>query len=462
MKTLRIAGFILSTVAALLDWPALASTNSAPAGRGSVEAPSSKPLKLEYTFNPATNDVAAFNNSGLAPTNDAILPVAALPAEATLSGTNLSAEAEAAERDQARLRLFQSKLELGRQQRLAKDFEQSEKVLKGLLESTAPLETKRPALLEMALLAQDSKQFVRAQQIYSQFIYLFHEDPCIPELLLRQGVLYREMGAPVLALSKFYAVMSSALSLKLDRLDYYQRLVLQAQTEIAETYYLQGQFTEAADFFTRLLKLDNPQLNQAQIHYKLIRSYSASAHYAETAAQAELFAARHPKADQIPEVRFLLADALKRLGRKREAMQQVLILLQVPHAGATNDDACLYWQQRAGNEIANQLYQEGDCLNALEIYLRLGELNPTPSWRLPVWYQVGLIYEHLKQPEKAADIYSRILETQKDQGTNTPIGSLATVLEMANWRKQRLTWQTHAELANQQINNAAKPSAAKP
>ncbi len=417
---------------------------------------------LQFNFNPATNDPVFSLTNDLAPTNDIMAPPAALPAPGSAGGTNPSPDAAAAEEDQSRLQIFQTKLELARRERLAKDFPNAEKLLKELLESTAPMETKRPALMEMALLAQDEKEFVRAQQIYSQFIHLFHDDPSIPELLLRQGVLYREMGAPVMALSKFYAVMSSALTLKLDRLDYYQRLVLQAQTEVAETYYLQGQFPEAADFFNRLLKLDNPQLNRAQIHYKLIRCYSESARYTQTVAQAQLFLAHYPKADQVPEVHFLLADALKRLGRKPEATHQVLALLQLSRADATNDDNCIYWQQRAGNEIANQLYQEGDWLQALQIYLRLAEINCTPSWRMPAWYQAALIYERLKQPEKATDLYNRILDSEKDLGSSGPSPSLAIVLDMAKWRKQRLAWQARAELTTEQISDGAKLETAKP
>ena len=56
------------------------------------------------------------------------------------------------------------------------------------------------------------------------------------------------MGVNTLAISKFYSVMSTALKLKLDNIDYYKRLVLQAQTEIADTYYLEGKFDGVGRF----------------------------------------------------------------------------------------------------------------------------------------------------------------------------------------------------------------------
>jgi tetratricopeptide (TPR) repeat protein len=178
------------------------------------------------------------------------------------------------------------------------------------------------------------------------------------------------MGAPNLAVSKFYAVMTTSLRLKLDRLDYYQRLVLQAQTEVADTYYLQGKFGEAAEYLNRLLKLDNPQLNKSQIIYKMIRSLAAMNRHTDVVAQAESFLTQlspipGSRRSPLPAGGF----ALKKQGRTREATQQVFDVAGVPadhrHEPLGN---WIYWQQRTGNEIANQLYKEGDYLNALDIY----------------------------------------------------------------------------------------------
>ena len=359
--------------------------------------------------------------------------------------------------------LFQEKLELARQERRDKAFDAAEKTLTELLQSDAPIESKRSPLLEMALLAQDAQKPVRAQQVYAQYLHQFPEDPSTPEVLLRQGLLYRQMGAPTLALSKFYAVMSTALNLKLDKLGYYQRLVLQAQTEIADTYYLEGKFAEAADFFTRLLKLDSPDLNQSQVLYKLVRSKYYAGSYLEAINQAELFVARYAASGQLPEVQFLLADSLKRLGRKEEATKQVLVLLEGQNKAARKEpDVWLYWQQRTGNEIANQLYEQGDYVDALEIYQHLAQVNSTIEWQLPVWYQIGLNFERLKQPEKAATMYAHILERQKELGTNAPSSSLSTVLDMAKWRKDRLAWQMQAELSQQQLVRGLPPPTVNP
>jgi tetratricopeptide (TPR) repeat protein len=250
--------------------------------------------------------------------------------------------------------------------------------------------------------------------------------------------------------------MTTSLRLKLDRLDYYQRLVLQAQTEIAETFYLQGKFGEAAEYLGRLLKLENPQLNKPQVVYKMIRSLAAMNRHTEVVAQAESFLARYAEAAEVAEVRFLLADALKKLGRTREATQQVLVLLESQQTTATNrPNNWIYWQQRTGNEIANQLYKEGDYLNALTIYQQLAQLNDSAGWQLPVWYQMGLVYERLMQPGKAVELYDRILQHEKELDSAQRTPSLDTVLDMARWRKEQLQWQVKTEAAHAALHGAA-------
>lgn len=366
----------------------------------------------------------------------------------TLASANIIEETKAGPGSSVQADL-EAMVDWGRRMRREKNYEAAEAAFANVMKANAPDPMFRTALLELAQIAQEQQQPGRAQQIYAQYLERFGEDPSAAEVYLRQGLLYRQMGAPNLALSKFYAVMTTALRLKLDRLDYYQRLVLQAQTEIADTYYLQGKFGEAAEYLNRLLKLDNAQLNQPQVVYKMIRSLAAMNRHTDVVAQAEQFIAKYPQTPEIAEVRFLYADALKKLGHGREATQQVLVLLESQQSSVTNQPGnWIYWQQRTGNEIANQLYKEGDYLNALTIYQSLAELNKTAAWQLPVWYQLGLVYERLMQPVKAAEFYTRILEREKELDSTTRTPSLGTVLDMARWRKEQLQWQLKTEAIN--------------
>ena len=194
--------------------------------------------------------------------------------------------------DQARA--FQLRLELARKQRRDKEDTGAAKTLVALLETNAPLELKRPVLFELALVEQDDNHLAQAAQVFAQYLQLFPEDTSAPEVLLRQGLIYRQMGVNSLAISKFYSVMSTALKLRLDNMDYYKKLVLQAQIEIANTYYLEDKYVEASDYFTRLLKNPPPELDQEQILYKLIRSLSCLTNHVETIARGRLSSKRTP------------------------------------------------------------------------------------------------------------------------------------------------------------------------
>jgi len=354
---------------------------------------------------------------------------------------------------------YQHQIDAARLLRHSLDRAGAARLLVKLLESELPAEFRRAALFEMALVAQEEKQYSRAQQILAQYLQLYPQDPTVPEVLLRQGLIFRQMGAFNTAIAKFYAVMNSALGLKPEQFDYYQRLVLLAQTEIADTYYLQGKFTDAADFFSRLLKQNSPSLNRPQVHFKLIRCLSGLGRHTEVVTQCDAFFEQNPDAGELPELRFLCASSLKQLGRLSEALRHVLKLLE-SQEGATNPESWLYWQQRAGNDIANQLYLEGDYLNALEIYNHLAGLSTDAAWQLPVWYQTGLIYERLLQPRKAVEKFDAVLAREKEAVAAGAAPSLKTVIEMARWRKDQITWQGRTEVAVQALRLSPVLSAA--
>jgi tetratricopeptide (TPR) repeat protein len=347
---------------------------------------------------------------------------------------------------------FQIEFEAAQKLHEAKDLKRAEIALIQILESRWPDELKRPVLLELGIVMQEQREYPKAQQLFSEYGRRYEKDPRIPEVLLRQAYLYREMGIPEMALSKFYAVMSTCLNLKLDDTEYYQKLVLRAQSEIAETYYLQGKFEEASDYFSRLLRLETGDLERSNVLYKLVRCEVNLAKYTQAVANATLYLEKYSDYVDAPETRFLLADSLKKLGRNKEAIAQMDLLLRKQSAQSKVDpQQWLYWQERAGNDIANQLYREGDFLSALQVYQALAALNTSAEWQIPVWYQIALVYENLKQGQKAVELYDKILARQKEEGQKEAGEALKAVAEMAAWRKQYLDWESKARLANQEL-----------
>jgi len=350
---------------------------------------------------------------------------------------------------------FEVQLSQSRYLKETGQLDEAEPMLESLLASEASEAVKRSALFELGAVVRLKNDLPRAEDINAQFADRWPKDPRLPEVLLRQGQIYRQMGLNSLALTKFYGVMTAALSLKSDQPDYYPALVLEAQTEIAETHYLMGGFREAADFYTRLLQQDNPALNRTQAQFRLIRSLAAIGNNDEAVAKARDFLERFPNATEQPEVRFLLANTLKQLGQNNEALQQVLLLLREEKANTRDHpELWAYWQQRAGNEVANQLYREGDYMRALDIYVNLAQLDPSPVWQLPVKYQIGLTYERLEQPQKAMESYQEILKLETQFGTNATPGQRA-VFDMARWRSGFLGWQRQAESTNLAVADAA-------
>jgi len=381
---------------------------------------------------------------------------ASTPAEAMVAAINAQQETNSASVKAAGPNLeeeLRAKLELARTLRFQRSFQMAEKQAGELTSEENPPEIRRLAMLELAYVAQDAGELAKAQVILGEYVRRHSKDPSLPEVCLRQGLIYRQMGAHQQALSKFYQVMNHALSLKLDHFEYYQSLVAKAQTEIAETFYLQGKYGEAVEYFTRLLKLEAKSLDRATCHFKLIRSLSAMEAYDRLVGQGQSFVQLYPDNSDVAEVRFLLADGLKKLGRNRESMQQVMLLLQAQQKESEkHPELWAYWQQRTGNQIANELYKEGDYMSALEIYLGLAKINTAAAWQLPVWYQIGLVYEHLKQPSKALEMYEEILKRQSEVRGGAPTPALLALLDMAEWRRNYIQWGEHADEAVEKLH----------
>ena len=197
--------------------PTHAKTEETQGAAAPVPAPvlsNARPALLELTnsflLDPA--GVKPADGSPRAPGEGEVNP-ALLEDSGSLASSNMVSRGEASP-ETIRLEESGRLLEHARQQRQEGHGTQARNNFVTLIESAAPDEIKRVAMIELALIAQEANQLSRAQQIFSHFLKSYPQDPSVPEVTLRQGLLYRQMGAPALALSKFYAVMTAALTLK--------------------------------------------------------------------------------------------------------------------------------------------------------------------------------------------------------------------------------------------------------
>ena len=306
----------------------------------------------------------------------------------------------------------------------AADKHTAESLLVSIVENPdSPTEIKRECMKHLAQIALDGRFYSRAQQIYSQLVSRFPLDPDTPAVLYRQGILYRQIGATELALSKFHAVMSTVISLQEKDLSAYKSLVLLAQTEIADTFFMAGQFGRAADYFRRVLKLADTNLNESLVRLKLVKAVFELQDWKGVVVEGQLSLDKVPQSPYTAEVRFLISEAYKKLGMQNEALQQTMELLNTEQERSNTDpENWAYWQKRTGNKLANELYQQGDYVNALLIYEALDKLPGNDEWHSQALYQIGLMYERLFQPDRASAAYNKVLSLS----TNSVPPALAT------------------------------------
>ena len=339
------------------------------------------------------------------------------------------------------------------------DKESAERTFADALSLSAPIAAKRELLLRMVQLYQNADDPLRAIAVMEKYLRNVPDDHEHPQLLIRLGLLYRETGAYSAATARFYQVLNSTLRLAAEDLDASRRIATKARLEIADTYMAQGILAEAQKFYALLQLLDLDPPDRERVQFRGGQLQHARGLWLPAERELGAFLAAFPASSFSAEARYLRARALKELGRKDEAVQEVIALLRgQDHA---TDPALArtvaYWKRRTGNELANTFYEQGDILGALSIYQALAKASEDPSWRWPAVYQVGLCFERLHLPERAAEAYKVIVTPDP-----APVGgaalseTLVSLQGMAQWRLSHLDWIEQFENKLQELT-AGKP-----
>ncbi len=300
------------------------------------------------------------------------------------------------------------------------------------------------ALLGLARAYRLGGDQIKAAATYERFIKDHPDDAQAPAVFLELGRTLRDLGSPKLAIVSFYNVLQTAIKFPETGADDYRRLALTAQFEIAETHLATGNYPEAARFFNRLNFLDLSDSDRALARFKSAQALALSGDRPAAILALQAFIKLEPDDPNSPEARFLLATILGELNRREESLQVTLDLLHHEHDRSVgNATQWRTWQQRTGNQLANQFYSQGEFASALVLYKALAALDDSPAWRLPVLYQTGLCYERLLQTKDALDIYRQIGTLAGDKP-----GEFADLARMAAWRAQQVVWsvQTQADL----------------
>ena len=127
----------------------------------------------------------------------------------------------------------------------AKSLDSAKKTIEKLFSSDASRDLKtqgrKAALSKLASLAEEEGRLEASQQYLAEYVKRFPDDVLIPVILLRQGNIYRKMGAYDLERQKYYDAINAAPRVELDGtlydLKYVKRTVLIAESQIAESFF---------------------------------------------------------------------------------------------------------------------------------------------------------------------------------------------------------------------------------
>lgn len=319
------------------------------------------------------------------------------------------------------------------------DFGAAEIAYRQVLNGKAPVDTTKSALLGLARMHRKQGVLTKAAAIYERYLKDYPSDERVPDALLDLGRTLRDMGAPHLAIARFYNVINSTLKVSnSEGFEHYQLLAKTAQFEVAETHFQTGNFAEANKFFSRLRLLDLAPQDRARAHFKAAYSLQLAGDFEAAVTNLRAYLDQWPDDENVPEARYLLATSLRQLKRPQEALVATIDLLMMEKSRmATDPKRWAYWQRRTGNQLANDFFQSGDVHNALVIYQSLSALSETANWKIPATYQVGLCYERLGDLERASTTYHSIVET----AGATPPADVADFARMAQSRLAHLSWR---------------------
>jgi tetratricopeptide (TPR) repeat protein len=298
----------------------------------------------------------------------------------------------------------------------------------------------------------------RRNQDWGQAIPLYEayilENPNSPELamvLLELGRTYAQSGANEAALSRFYSVLDMAVNQEGTSLTQGREVAYSAQYEIAQTQMALGRHAQAARLFRGMRKLPLIDVDRANIYLSCARALKLSGDKPGAAEEYQTLLQSFSDSPVAPEARFELAVVYAELGRRDDALREVLSLFERQKSSGSSDETWRYWQRRAGNQLANMFYSAGNLPEAAELYGKLLQLSGDARWRWPLLYQVGLVAEQMKDFAKAKVTYTE-LAAAKAEGLTADVAELP---KLAQWRLEHLKW---AERMDAELNSL-KPSA---
>lgn len=352
--------------------------------------------------------------------------------------------------DESKLSEIKGFLKLAKKALNDGQLELADKFLESLVAVQLPDEQKKVALREVAEMLEAKDEKVKAIAIYEKLYHSMENDSEAPLWLVKMGELYRDCGAYKQAVDRFYSVMNAAIKVGGRDFESHQGLARRAQREIADTFFLKGDFEQAQKYYNQSLRSELSRDDRATVLFRAAHCTFMRNDMHAAIAIFERFLKENGQHASAAEARYMLAAAYRAQGRPQEAYDTVIELLRAAKAKKDTDPKrWALWYKKAGNEFANDFYQSGDFVRAVTIYQSLATISEDPEWHWPVAYQMGLCFERLRQERRATETYKYIVEqSEKPEVQAKRLSeSLLNLVEMAKWRLEQLDWQSNTEQA---------------
>ncbi len=268
--------------------------------------------------------------------------------------------------------------------------EDAEEVIREVLQfdvsSSVKADFKKASLLQLAAHSEQKRSLEEAQKYLSEYLQRYSDDSLIPVVLLRQGDLYRKMGAYDLERQKCYDVIKAAPKVELGGkydLDYVKRVAFIARFQIADSFYAEAEklpfyaakanYANAADMYKRLLT--DAQSNKSVVSIKYIRSLFKQGEYRKVKSAGESYLEQFSEVSEANdgEVQYLLLDAVRRTGDQDYLSGYRDWFGRSPAVGRDREE--LEWRLKAAADLASELYDEKKYADSMEFYQALAKLT---------------------------------------------------------------------------------------
>lgn len=296
------------------------------------------------------------------------------------------------------------------------------------------------ALVNLAVKREAGRDYAQSLQYLAEYRERYLESPLLPEVLLRQAHLFRLMGQPRMSISKFYETMTGTTRKRSGNLIKYRRTILTAQVRIADTYFADlADFPEAIKLYRQLLKDPDEELLVENTRFKLIHALmrdgqrladeardtallrdnpglprERDAAYRALVLEATRFLVEHPRSEYRAQIRYLRAMGHERLGDRHNADKDFRTLIETPAADAERD-RWSFWKAKAGLDLADRAFANGNHVLANGLYQALLSQNRTLETQIKIHQQIARCQAELKNIDEELRGWQRIRKIWEHQ-----------------------------------------------